>query len=119
MTQLCGLSAEETDAMIGEAREITRQHDARQRELDGARIERRLQRRRSAAAVAMAHATALASSVDEDGDHSTAAPSAPAAASGSPRPEAAPLSVLKSPSVPPPKDDVIYYEPLVRILFSF
>ena len=145
MMQLCGLSIEETDSMVGEAREITRQHRVRHFELENAKLERKLQRRRKSQ---LAHEKARSSVA---GAGTVVAPETPgvtalvvdthaAAASGLGlhpipvngagvgTPEYAaglPRASLKeSPRdagrpVVTDLDDVIYYEPLVRILFSF
>lgn len=138
MVQLCGLSDEEVDAMVVEAREVTRQHVARQRDVDNAKVARRELRRQrkldSAAAGRpgisdVSHASPLVDSADvlKGGVASVIPSSSPELGTPPLRGRDALVESLRTgvsfmaESATPGDSDpeVIYYEPLVRILFSF
>jgi calmodulin len=104
MVQLCGLSNEEVDAMVVEAREVTRQHVARQRDIEIAKQERRALRRRKPDGPTVGESPVA----DAVGGALAAAPAPP------PPPASATVSPADREAA-----EVIYYEPLVRILFSF
>jgi calmodulin len=141
MKQLCGLSPDEVESMITESREVTRQHVARLRDIESAKLERRAQRRQrkldleratvtskglASDAAAIGPAPELATASDHPDDSlripvpGVAGPVVPGVGMQ------AGAGLEKVPAVAMSADDslaaaidVIYYEPLVRILFSF
>lgn len=141
MKQLCGLSPDEVESMITESREVTRQHVARLRDIESAKLERRAQRRQrkldleratvtskglASDAAAIGPAPELATASDHPDDSlripvpGVAGPVVPGvgmqAGAGL---EKAPAVAMSADDSLAAAIDVIYYEPLVRILFSF